>query len=87
LQNLKKESGSGVIDGFHLGGHLVLIKSVLESQAVYWMELASIPIFVLNKIRQLIFSFLWSGCSEKKHLHLSSWDSIARPKFLGGWGL
>jgi hypothetical protein len=84
---LKKESGSGVIDGFRLGGRFVLIKSILESQAVYWMELASIPIFVLNKIRQLIFSFIWSGGSENKHLHLNSWDSIARSKFLGGWGL
>jgi hypothetical protein len=51
------------------------------------MALVAIPVSVLNKIRQLIYSFLWSGGSDKKHLHLSSWDSIARPKYLGGWGL
>jgi hypothetical protein len=70
-----------------LGGRFVLIKVVLESQPVYWMALAAIPVSVLNKIRQIIFTFLWSGCSEKQHIHLCSWDFIARPKHLGGWGL
>jgi hypothetical protein len=65
----------------------VLIKYVLESQFVFWMALDAIYVSVLNKIRQLIFSFLWSSCSEKKHIHLCSWDFIARPKILGGWGL
>jgi hypothetical protein len=70
-----------------LGGRFILIKAVLESQPVYWMALAAIPVSVLNKIRQLIFNFLWSGCSEKQHLHLCSWEIIAKPKLLGGWGL
>jgi hypothetical protein len=70
-----------------LGGRFVLIKSILESQEVYWMALAAIPVTILNRIRQLIFTFLWSGGSEKKHLHLCSWDSIAKPKLVGGWGL
>jgi len=51
------------------------------------MTLAVIPVSMLNNIRQLIYNFLWSGCSEKQHLHLCSWESIARPKYLGGWGL
>jgi hypothetical protein len=70
-----------------LGGRFVLIKSVLESQTVYWMALAAIPGTVLKRIRQLIFSFLWMGGSENKHLHLCRWDSIAKPKSVGGWGL
>jgi hypothetical protein len=70
-----------------LGGRFFLIKSVLESQAVYWMVLAAIPVTVLKMIRQLIFTFLWTGGNEKKHLHLCRWDSIAKPKMVGGWEL
>jgi hypothetical protein len=70
-----------------LGGRFVLIKSVLESQAVYWMALAAIPGTILKRIRQLIFSFLWTSGSANKHLHLCHWESIAKPKSVGGWGL
>jgi hypothetical protein len=70
-----------------LGGRLVLIKAVLVSQPVYWMSMAVVPNSVLVKLRQLIFSFLWSGCSERKRLHLCNWDTIARPKKAGGWGV
>jgi len=49
------------------------------------MALIAIPVSVLNKI--IIFNFLWSGCSEKQHLDLCSWEIIAKPKLLGGWGL
>jgi hypothetical protein len=50
-----------------LGGRFVLIKVVLESQPVYWLALAHIPATVLNKIRKLTFSYLWSGA---KNIHL-----------------
>jgi hypothetical protein len=50
-------------------------------------DLGAVPNSVLVKIRQLIFSFLWSGCSERKRMHLCNWETIARPKKAGGWGL
>jgi hypothetical protein len=49
--------------------------------------MAAVPVSVLEKLRQLIYTFLWSGCREKKRLHLCNWDSIARPKKVGGWGI
>jgi hypothetical protein len=66
---------------------MCLLKQVLECQPVYWMALASIPVSVLNKIRQLVFTFLWSGSSDKHHYHLCRWENIAKPKLFGGWGL
>jgi hypothetical protein len=41
-----------------LGGRLILIKAVLMGLSVYWMSMSAIPISVLGKIRQIIFSFL-----------------------------
>ena len=44
-----------------IGGRYILIKTVLEVQHVYWMSMEVIPRSVLNKIRKLMFHFLWSG--------------------------
>jgi hypothetical protein len=54
---------------------------------VYWMALVAIPASILEKIRKLMFSFLWSGDEGKKHFHLCSWEVIAKPKLMGGWGI
>jgi hypothetical protein len=87
LSKYEKRIGHWCNRWLSLGGRFILIKAVLESQPVFWMALAAILVSVLNKIRQLIFTFLWAGCCEKKHLHLCRWEDIARPKHLGGWGL
>jgi hypothetical protein len=70
-----------------LGGRFVLLKSVLESLPVYWLAVAIIPTFVLNRIRQLMFNFLWSGSGAREHIHLCKWEIIAKPKSYGGWGV
>jgi hypothetical protein len=70
-----------------LRGWFVLIKVVLERRHVYWMALASISATVLNKIRQLMFNFLWSGSRIKDHIHLWKWGNIAKPNIFGGWGI
>jgi len=70
-----------------MAGHSVLIKVILESQLVYWSTLANLPSLILQKIRQLIYDFLWSRCNKKKKFHLCAWQLLARPKKFGGWGL
>jgi hypothetical protein len=69
-----------------LGGRYVLIKVVLESQPVYWLALAHIPGSVLNQIRMMTFSFLWSEQNSSSY-HLCKWETLARPKSFGGWGI
>jgi hypothetical protein len=70
-----------------MGGRYILIKAVLESLPVYWMALAHIPHSVLKKLRQLIFAFLWNGSKQSRGLHLYGWETLSKPKALGGWGL
>ena len=70
-----------------LGGHLVLIKSVLSSLPVYWMALVPIPQSILEKLRRMIFSFLWGSSSKKKKYHLVDWHILACPTSLGGWAI
>jgi hypothetical protein len=81
--------------GFHikpnwwlsLGGRVTLVKEVLESISVYWLSLAKIPKSVLNRIRQRMFSFLWTGKKDKEGMHLVSWKRLSKPKKNGGWGI
>jgi hypothetical protein len=81
-----------------LGGRCILVKVVLETQSVFWMALATIPVAVLTKIHKLIFNFLWTVGRKELVIHLCSWVLIAKPKPcswvriaklkpLGGWGL
>jgi hypothetical protein len=70
-----------------MGGRYILIKAVLESLSVYWMALAHIPQSVLKKLRQLIFTVLWNGSKQSRGLHLCGWETLSKPKALGGWGL
>ena len=70
-----------------LGGTYVLIKAVLESQPVYWLALAHIPGSVLNWICMMTFSFLWSWEKFSTFYHMCNWETLAKPKIFGGWGI
>jgi hypothetical protein len=48
-----------------LGGRYTLAKSVLETQSVYWMALAAVPVSVLSKIANLFFIFF--GREVERH--------------------
>jgi hypothetical protein len=45
-----------------LGGRMVLIKVVIESQPVYWLTLTSLPSSIQTKLCQITYNFLWSRC-------------------------
>ena len=51
------------------------------------MALVPIPYSILDKLRKLIFSFLWGSSSKHKKYHLIYWHLLARPTSLGGWGI
>lgn len=70
-----------------LGGRYVLVKSVLESLAVYWMTLERLPSRTLNLLRRLSFNFLWNDQPGHHRFHLCCWKSLSKPRKAGGWGL
>jgi hypothetical protein len=51
------------------------------------MSLSWIPKGVLEKIRRTCSQFIWSVSGDKYTQPWEKWESIARPKTLGGWGL
>jgi hypothetical protein len=70
-----------------IGGRFTLLKVVLESQPIYWLSLAVVPIYVLNSLRKLMYNFLWHRTNESYQIHLCRWEQIALPKSFGGWGI
>ena len=40
-----------------------------------------------GKVLKKCSIFLWTGNKDQKVLPWVKWDKIARPKYLGGWGL
>jgi hypothetical protein len=87
LQKFEKKIGNWCYRWLTLGGHLTLLKSILECQPVYWMSLEIIPNTVLNNLRRIMFNFLWKGNNDTKSFHLCKWESLTLPKKFGGWGL
>ncbi|KAK2639207.1 hypothetical protein Ddye_027002 [Dipteronia dyeriana] len=69
------------------GGHLVLIKSVLNSIPTYFMSVFRMPIGVVNKIERLQRSFLWGDGIEKRKIHAVDWASVCNNNTSGGLGI
>ena len=51
------------------------------------MSIAWIPKGVLDRIRQICFSFLWQGKKEEYSRSWVKWEKIATPKAMEGHGL
>eukprot|EP00253_Pinus_taeda_P025808 PITA_25808 len=68
-------------------GRLTLIKAVLEATPVYWMSLAWIPRGILARLQKICCRFLWKGNKQGNLFAWIKWETIARPKKWGGWGI
>eukprot|EP00253_Pinus_taeda_P030027 PITA_30027 len=66
---------------------LILIKAVIEATPVYWMTLAWILKGILNILQSICCRFLWKGNQLGKLFAWVKWDTIAKPKSWGGWGI
>jgi len=68
-------------------GRLTLIKAVLEATPICWMSLAWIPRGILARLQKICSRFPWKGKKQGNLFTWVKWDTIARPKKWGGWGI
>lgn len=68
-------------------GRLVLIKSVLNCLPLYYISLFKIPRKVVKRLVNLQRAFFSSGQEGKKGIALVKWETIQKPKHLGGLGV
>jgi hypothetical protein len=86
IKKLKKRLGTGVISGFRWEEGLLLLKTVLESQSIYWMAVELIPKFIINQIRKLCFNFLWNGNNTTSHIPFMQLGGFIEAKIKWGMG-
>eukprot|EP00253_Pinus_taeda_P002467 PITA_02467 len=68
-------------------GRLILIKAVIEATPIYWMALTWIPKGILHRLQHICSRFLWAGQKPSRLFAWVKWDTIAKPKSWGGWGI
>ncbi|KAL6558471.1 hypothetical protein OROMI_018821 [Orobanche minor] len=68
------------------GGRLELIKSVLNSIALYCLQVIKPPENVIIAIERLFNKFLWGTNDNRRRLHWAAWSRLCYPKDEGGFG-
>jgi hypothetical protein len=86
LQKFEKIIDHWAYRWLSLGGRMILIKSFLQKNLVYWLSLAKLLAKIKSNIHQICTSFLWKGARKSIGFHLVKWEMVSKPKFLGGWG-
>ncbi|GKV09906.1 hypothetical protein SLEP1_g21339 [Rubroshorea leprosula] len=70
-----------------LGGHIVIINSVLTSLPVFLMSTYLLPDGVIKKIDAIRRKFLWGGCEERNKIAWVRWDKVCKDRKQGGMGI
>ncbi|GJX69578.1 RNA-directed DNA polymerase, eukaryota, reverse transcriptase zinc-binding domain protein [Tanacetum coccineum] len=70
-----------------VGGHLSLIKSVLESLQTYYMSLYKVHVSICNKLESMRNNFFIDGDLGVKKLACVSWKKCMASKKRGGLGI
>ncbi|XP_024158077.2 uncharacterized protein LOC112165700 [Rosa chinensis] len=70
-----------------MAGRLTLVNSVTSSIPIYTMQTAKLPMSLCDKLDKLNRDFIWGDTTDRKKIHLVSWDVVCQPKQLGGLGI
>lgn len=68
-------------------GHLQVIRSILCSILIYWVQMFYLPSTVIDEIEKRCRLYLWTGYSMQSHRVLVGWNDVCTRKKEGGLGI
>ena len=67
-------------------GREILLKAVVQAIPTFAMSCFKLPISLCNDIEALIRKFWWGHRGNQRKIHWTSWNSLCKPKCMGGLG-
>jgi len=87
LDRISKKLAGWKTSCLSLAGRATLIQSTLSAIPSYTMQTARLPRSICDEIDRKVRCFLWGGTNNVRKIHLANWNSVTKPKELGGLGL
>eukprot|EP00253_Pinus_taeda_P018879 PITA_18879 len=84
---MKKRCSHWTNRALNLAGKLILTKAVLQAIRKYLLSMLRAPKGILEQMRNIQLSFLWSGNGDKKKWALVAWNKLYMTKSRGGLNL
>lgn len=77
----------GRCDVYFRAGKIILAQSVMDNIHVFQMQLERMPNWVHKALDGGTRQCVWGGLNRKRGVHLINWETLIRPKDLGGANL
>ena len=87
LDRVKKKLAGWKANMLSMAGRMVLIQVSTSTIPSYVMQSNFLLNKILSDIDRVNRNFLWGSFEHKKKMHWVNWDTITKPKKLGGLGL
>ena len=87
LDRVKKKLTGWKANMLSMAGRMVLIQVSTSTIPSYVMQSNFLLNKILSDIDRVNRNFLWGSFEHKKKMHWVNWDTITKPKKLGGLGL
>ena len=64
----------------------ILIKAVVQAISTYTMSCFKLPVGLCTEIESLIRKFWWGQKGDRRKVHWVKWETLCKPKYVGGMG-